>query len=235
MYDVLILEDNIEELKEIESVVQNIDENISIYSTGYSQDALEVAEENNIKLFLIDIDLPDFSGLTFTEYIRQMDRHKLTNIIFISSVDNDKLSIFKNFHCYDYVLKPYDKEYLKELLENIIHYGFNEREKKYIVIEYKSFSSRIPVEDIIYIERISRKLHIITKEDEYVISNRTLSSLLEELGDGFIQPYRSIILNIDFISSVDFAGNTIHLKNITEAIPIGRMYKNKLKDMMRCK
>lgn len=230
MYDVIILEDNIYERKELESIVKELDCSLRIFSTEYAQEALEIAERNDIKLFIFDIKLPDFSGMKLANYIRNIERYKLTPLVFITSVSDADLVAFKKLHCYDYIIKPFDLEYVSEILNNLIKYGINREEDSYFIIKKRSFTFRIKEKDIIYIERINRKIYFFMKDNSYTVSNMNLGDVLKELPSYFIQCHRSIIVNTRKIHHIDNKEKLIYLRDLDETIPLGDKYREQLGD-----
>jgi two-component system chemotaxis response regulator CheY len=48
-------------------------------------EALEIADEQDIGLFLVDWNMPKLNGLTLVKYLRSMDKYQETPIIMITS------------------------------------------------------------------------------------------------------------------------------------------------------
>ncbi|WP_229775528.1 response regulator [Anaerosalibacter bizertensis] len=80
-------------------------------------------------MFLLDIQLKDYSGFELAKEIRNIDNYKLTPIIFVTAIPTRELMAFKEIHCYDYIVKPFKEEeivwtkqelYLLKKLINII-------------------------------------------------------------------------------------------------------------------
>lgn len=92
----------------------------------------------------------------------------------------------------------------------------------------------IPVTEVIYF--MARDKYIIAKSvnDEFLI-RKSIKSLVEELDPSlFWQIHRGTIVNVNQIDKISrtFSGNlVIHLKCITETLPISRAYRHLFKQM----
>lgn len=87
--------------------------------TAYTCSKAEIIlNENSINLILLDINLPDKSGLEFCEEIRKKSS---IPIIFLTANDteNDMISGFKT-GCDDYISKPFSLELLKQRVRAIL-------------------------------------------------------------------------------------------------------------------
>ena len=90
---------------------------IQIVATG--EEALKAMQENNIKLVLLDIRLPDIDGV---EVLRKIKRiNKDINVIMITAFPDEKIAkdAIEEGAC-DYIIKPFDLVYLKASVGNKI-------------------------------------------------------------------------------------------------------------------
>ena len=67
-------------------------------------------------LLLIDLNLPDGSGIDFAKYLRELPEYKLTGIVVITTNSYNILQTFKEIHCYDFLVKPYKNEEVKKII-----------------------------------------------------------------------------------------------------------------------
>ena len=65
---------------------------------------MDICKKEKISLFLLHVQLNDYSGLKLAQDIRELDQYKLTPIVFITGVLGQELMAFKNYHCYDYII-----------------------------------------------------------------------------------------------------------------------------------
>jgi two-component system LytT family response regulator len=191
----MIVEDDMLIAKGLEAIIKSIDDNLDISITGYAEEALRYIENNHYDVFLLDIQLEDYSGIELAKKIRDRDEYKLTPIIFITAIPTRELIAFKEIHCYDYIVKPFTEKEVREALETIIHHGIRKEDKSEIFkINQKSYSYILKQDEIIYIESKNKNLLLVTRSEEIKLSNYSLSKILEELGTGFMQCHRGYII-----------------------------------------
>lgn len=232
MSNVLIVEDEMITAKGLEAIIKSIDSQLKVDMTAYAREALSMAKSNDYDVFLLDIQLKDYSGFDLAHEIREIDKCKLTPIIFITAIPSRELMAFKQIHAYDYIIKPFKEEEVINSLETIIKYGINmdtKKEDKYLKLKQRDFSYLIRQDEIIYLEYKNRRLFIKTIKDEFDISTYTLKQILKELENKFLQCHRGFIINTDYIEKIDKTEDNIYLKGISDTIPIGRAFKESIR------
>lgn len=230
MAKIMIIEDEINIAKGIAEIIKSIKIDVETTITGYAGKALEYATTQTYDMFLIDIQLLDYSGFELSKQLRNIDKYKLTPIVFITSVPTKELLAFKEVHCYDYIIKPFKKQDVIKVIDTIINYGIKkERKREYISFDLKSYMYHIKLDEIIYVESIYRKIIVVTTKEKMELSNYTLNKLLDELTDNFIQCHKGYIVNVNHISRIDKTDDSIELNGIDISIPIGRKYKDNLR------
>ena len=85
-------------------------------------------------------------------------------------------------------------------------------------------------ETIVYVESLSHVLHIYTIKDHLAIPYKTLNKLLQDVeSERFLQCSRNTVVNMDYISHVDFTNQYIILEKGYGSVEIGGSFKNKIK------
>lgn len=226
MANVLIVEDEPLIAKGLATIINSINEEIRINITGYAEKALEYAKDMDYNMFLLDIQLKDSSGFDLAKEIRDIDKYKLTPIVFITAIPTRELMAFKEIHYYDYIVKPFKDEEVEHILKTLINYGIEMEEDTYIKIKQKEYSYLINEDEIIYIESRNKKLFIVTINEKISLSTYTLKQLMDKLGENFVQCHRGYIINMNYIEKIHKTENDIYLKGVEIPIPIGRKYKD---------
>lgn len=224
---IMIVEDDMIIAKGLRKIIRSINKDIETTITGYAKEALATAKVETFELFLLDIQLNDYSGYELAKELREIDKYKLTPIVFITSIPSRESIAFKEIHCYDYIIKPFKEEEVIETIGTIINYGINKKyEKTYINLVGRGYTYRINMEEIIYMESGRGKIKLVTEKGEEDLSNYTLYKLTQELTEDFVQCHRGFVININYIEKIDKSNSTIKLKDIDYLIPIGRKYKD---------
>lgn len=224
---IIIIEDDTYIRDDLRRIIRKIDKEIEIFETGSVKETLEIITENEIDIFLMDIQLEDGNGYELAKKIRQMEQYKLKHIVFITAVPTHAMNAYENTHCYSYILKPIDQELLEDQLHTLIKYGTNKSDDvqgDYIELDLKSCKYLVKAEEILYMEAINQKKYIKTTKECIELSRINLSTLSEKLPDYFVRCHKSFIVNRKRIEHVNKTDRTIKMKDTNEIIPIGRKY-----------
>ena len=185
-------------------------------------EALNILNNNKIDLMLLDIEMPDISGL---ELIKSLKKPPLT--ILATSKKEYAIEAFEH-NVIDYLVKPILLERFfkaieksKEIFENS-HQTIDFSGKEYVFIKNNGALVKINIKSIQWIEAIGDYVTINTSEKKYTIHStmKTIESKLPP--DKFIRVHRSFIISIDNITSIDDSVIVIG----KQLIPIGAVYKD---------
>lgn len=93
----------------------------SIYEAGNGEEALKICIEHDIKLFLLDWNMPKLNGLNFTKEIRQIEHYKTVPIIMVTS-EAAKYHVVEAIKAgvSNYVVKPIKADVLIEKIGKYI-------------------------------------------------------------------------------------------------------------------
>ena len=101
-------------------------------------------------------------------------------------------------------------------------------EEEFVYLKIEKSLQKVFLKDIIYIESQKNYINIKTTDRE-IFTHKSISSIEELLPKKqFLRVHRSYIVAIKFIDS--FSPSKLNLKGIS--IPIGRKYKNEVKDIL---
>lgn len=213
MINIIICDDNSNDLKRVETIVDNYmkkhDEDYKKYLfNDYNSDFMNiVVKQLPLKIYIMDIQTPSGSGIDVAREIRKKDvdsviifltgHEELGNII----LKNDLmfLSFINKFdNCENRLFESLDKAFKIMNKKSILR--FNDRNTVYT----------IRLDEIIYItkESFERKTVIKTDYTEFKV-NLSLGEIKSMLDDRFIQTHRSCITNKNRIFKLDRQKRTI--------------------------
>ena len=234
--NILVLED---EKTQRERLVRIIERNFldsRVYSCESIEAANKIIKEKELDLFLLDIELLDGSGIQFAKNIRKISAYKLTGIVFITANIIHMLEAFKEIHCYDFLVKPYNENDVINIIKLFSSkYNSTEKEGQYAVFNIdRTVVAKVYIEDIIYIEYSNRSCKIRTKNEVVVVKGYGLNKILSQLGSNHImQCHKAFAVNkkyIEKISKIDNKMWDIYFWNCDITIPLGYKYKNVVMD-----
>jgi len=238
MKNILILEDKEPHLEALSNIVSEVGSGIRIYRATTVSKAYQIAGEVNIHLFLIDIILQpekqfDVLGLEFAQEIRKIHRYEFIPIIFITALEDPKLFAYSRVHCYSYIEKPFDAERVKNVVKEALKFPIQETNDRIAFFRREGIIYAKAVKDIIYVESSRRKVVIHCKEEVLEIPYMTCDDIMRELNsEAFIQCSRYVIINKNYIETIDYSNRYLKLKYISSPIEIGVVMKNKFKQRL---
>lgn len=233
--NILLVEDDKVQNNNLARIIEKTYLDIKVYQSFLIKDALNIAKEKRVDLFFIDINLPDGSGLDLAKQIREIPGHELTGIVFVTSEMFQVVEAFKNTHCYDFLVKPYNIEDIKKIID-----VFNKKdnspikeEGKYSIINIdNNISTKIYHNDIIFVEYSARRCIIHTTKSVVECKSLTLSSLLKEIeSETIVQSHKSYIVNTNYIEKIDKQYSKlweISFVGINERAQLSVKYKDKV-------
>lgn len=230
--NILVVEDIKEQRESLVKILERNFIDCRVYSCDSVRKALEIAREKEINLFLLDIELSDGSGMELAREIRNIKKYILTGIVFITSNIIHIMEAFKGIHCYDFLVKPYKEEDVKDIVDIFCKNTNNtNKEGNYIVITIDGcITTKVYYEDIVYIEYCNRNCIITTKNDTIIAKGYGLNKILKKINyDNIIQCHKAFAVNkkyIDKIVKVQSKIWDIYFWNCEDIIPVGYKYKD---------
>jgi len=100
----------------------------------------------------------------------------------------------------------------------------NKMLKGFLTVWADRKQTKIPFDNITYIESAGDYIKIVTESNEPVLSNERISHILKELPENFIRIHRSFIVNCRKVNS--FSKTELSINGM--ALPISRTYKKKV-------
>ena len=196
---------------------------------------MEITIKDNIDIFYVDICLNNSSGLDFAKEVRQIAKYEYSLIIFLTTHVEYITQAFKEVHCYDYILKPYNlsdvvniTKRFKLHIENI---NDMTKDKKYVVIKVrKGVNVKIYIDDTIFIEVNLRVCIIHTVNGIYKVNNLGLKEIINLINcNNIIQCHKSFAVNINYIKeieTIDSRSSGIYFENYDKNALLGYKFKN---------
>ncbi len=190
--------------------------------------AMKALHDQPIDLLFLDIQMPELSGLEFSQMIRPE-----TRIVFTTAFSQYALEGFRA-NALDYLLKPISyKDFLEaadralrwfELKENASSTTDIENECIYVKSDYKLV--QIKLKEILYVEGLKDYVKIyVENEPKAILSLMSMKMMEERLPSShFIRVHRSFIVQKSKIKVVD-RGRIVFGK---EYIPVSDSYKQEL-------
>ncbi|GAB5486849.1 MAG: LytTR family DNA-binding domain-containing protein [Parasphingorhabdus sp.] len=230
--DILIVDDEPLARNRLKALCSRLDNISRVRLASSGLEALEIVEADTPDLILLDVDMPDVSGIEVAEKLQMLG--KKPGIIFTTAHSKYAVKAFR-LQAVDFLLKPVRQELLYEAVERVterlaqaIPSDFGEAENEtYLWIKDGDGSVQVRCSDIGHIvaEQDYMRLHVA---DRSFLIHETMQSLVKFLPkDRFIRIHRSTMVRRDFIREIRRSQRRkyVVLKNGTD-LTIGGSYAN---------
>ncbi|QIB68481.1 response regulator transcription factor [Aminipila butyrica] len=209
MIKVMVVEDAVEDLLQYKNTLSKI-QGIQVRYASSAEEALVQARDEYFDIFILDIELPGISGLELAARLRKRPEYLLTLILFITGYEKNQLEAFRQFHCYDYILKPFNMNEFYNKIVSLIQTLEVEKQGRTRVrmLLYPMMNSEvlIPIRDIKYAEVVYRTCRLYTEMQEEPFESHTLSlkDLIEEVDEPyFLQCSKSCAVNTQKVQKLE--------------------------------
>ncbi len=236
MLNFIILDDdathNLNTKKRLEQMFVKYDREASIaLSTTRPSEVIEYCSRNSSRnnVYLLDVDVQcRMNGIDVAGVIREQDAKAY--IIFVSGHPEYVMQSLKT-KVFDYLVKPISTN----TFEACIHSVFKDFEKmrsiKGQAIGIKSgFNTyNLELDEIVYLEKFGHLLVTHTTSGK-IESSEALDSIEKKLDPKrFVRCHKSYIVNISYISRIDYPNSMIYLKN-GNTCAVSKRCKKELKE-----
>jgi two-component system, LytTR family, response regulator len=211
-------------------------------------EALQKISENNYDLLLLDINMPEVSGLDLVDKLRE-SKKRLPSVIFTTAHTEHAVAAFER-RALDYVLKPFVKERVHEAIDRAKQASAVDRAAALIdaVAELQSgekpASSRIAVKTQSQVVLVDpHEVLAVEAEGNYVLLHRksgsslvrdSISVIADKLKPyGFIRIHRSVVVNSAHVEHFSplFSGEYSLTMRGGKRFTVSRTYKKNLRLM----
>lgn len=188
---------------------------VTVYSEG--SQLIKALDKNPEKfhLLILDILLNNTNGISLAKKLRKNGNN--ISILFVTCSKEFSLEGYE-INPIHYLIKPVQKERLAVIIEKEYKKSFL---PKHIIVNSKYQKQAIPMYNILYIERLNRKVIVHTKENE-IEHIGTLKDFLPLLpSQMFIRCHKSFVVNASKVISVSRLNFVLEGKI---EVPVGRAY-----------
>lgn len=238
MARIFVLEDEEESRKALVQMLLRISSEITVDAAADLASARKLLGGTvSFDLFLLDINLDqkssgDTSGIVFAQEVRSMQKYAFTPIVMVTSIAGLEMEAYRQLHCYQYLVKPYDQKEIEELVEKVLFHVQREQ-KESIVVKKDGINYKILCDEIVYCKAIPRGVCICLKNEEMEVPYLSIHKLLEMLPkQQFFQCHRMFLVNKQAVKYYDLVNQVIQVMDHPEQIDIGVTFKAEVRRRM---
>lgn len=152
----------------------------------------------DIDILFLDIEMRSLDGIETAKLLRRKGMKGI--IIFVTAYPD---FVFQGYevHAFHYILKPYRKEKIEEVLRQALH-ELDLSKEQYFVIEQKARVIRIPLSRTIAFQSDRRKVEALLEEDFVAFYGR-IDEVCRELPSCFIRIHNRYIVNLNYVTTLE--------------------------------
>ncbi len=212
--NILIVEDEVLISERLRQIVKSLGHSV-LDICGSLSDVQNYDMHNKPDLALLDIRMQgEDQGI---EVAKIMNQHKVPFVFITSFSDKDTLQSAIIQGPKGYIVKPFSKKEMEEVLNKII----KEKPQNFLEIRSAKRLEKIPVEDIRWIksENVYVEIHL---EGEKIVVRKKLNEVEDLLtGSSLIRLHQSFIVNKKFVTKMDVQNVWIN----DNQFPVSKKYK----------
>ena len=237
MLRILVLEDETYSREALRKILQEISQEITVYAAADLVSARLLLDTVSFDLFLLDVNLnpensTDCSGIEFAKEIRSMRKYEFTPLVMVTSVAGMEMEAYRKLHCYQYIVKPYIRREIEDLVQKLLFHQQTE-EHPSIVVKKDGINYKIGCDDILCCKAVHRGVCLFLKGEQMIIPYVTIRQLKEKLPKKqFFQCHRMFVVNRDAVKYYDFVNQILQVEGCPEQIDIGVTFKADVKRRM---
>jgi DNA-binding LytR/AlgR family response regulator len=185
----------------VSEVSQNLKTKTEIYTYYKGKEILDLIcnRKEQFDILLLDIDMPDISGLEVANAVRQSKSNIV--LIFISSHDQYVFQSFE-YRPFRYIRKNYIEEELPFAIRDAYKLIHSNKDKT-IIVKVDDEEMRLRHSEIMYYAIENRKLCIHLFNQKVLFLRKTIKDFTNELCDNaFIQIHSGCVVNAKYIDKI---------------------------------
>lgn len=197
-------------------------------------EANEALRQHDVDLILLDIQMPQITGLQFIKSLATPPAFIFTTAYPDYAVDGFELNAT------DYLVKPISLDRFMQAINKVEAYlsreqssdSSNDDQEEFMFVKADKKLVKVNFEDVLYIEGLKDYV-IIRLDGSRVITLQTMKSLEQRLPERYFKRvHRSYIINIQRIEALQ--GNTVEImeKGRIKTIPIGKNYREEILEIV---
>lgn len=224
MLKIAICDDNPIHLKHTVSVLHRAALDTVPVIRPYTQpDALRFAIADGSfvpDIAILDIEMGEMNGIDLGGKLNRTAPD--CQIIYLSSYAEHASTVYQTRHVW-FVLKNRIDEFLIPAVQKAMENGSDGKSVETISVRTNGTNLVVPLKDVIYMERVARKVQIICRDGTY-LSSQMPSKLLKPLHEqSMVQCHQGFWVNLMHVSALD---HNVFVMNNGARIPLSRTYRD---------
>ena len=190
-----------------------------------AMEALDYLKKNPVDLVFLDINMPDITGLDFSQLLPPS-----SGVIFTTAYSQYAADAF-NLNAIDYLVKPFDfTRFMKACQKAFESFNKEETETPYLFVKDGYDLVRIILADLLFVQSEGNYL-TFKEKDKKTVTRMTMTEAIELLPTKhFMRIHKSYIVNLNHIQKIERHQVSVADK---EFVPIAANYHADLMEALK--
>ncbi|SDK21842.1 LytR/AlgR family response regulator transcription factor [Sediminibacillus albus] len=203
--NILLIDDDMHVLEYIKDFLKYSKDIEVIEAVNTGRNVGTILENQDVNAVMLDIEMPDINGLEVAQFIS--DNYPDIKIIFMSGHHHYAIEGYQ-YYPFDFITKPINPLRLNKTLLKLTGHGATEstsvkKENVRIGIKVRQGLILVNINEVSYIEKVSRKTHIFLRNGEHIETTENLRILENKLRPhGFYRPHQSYLVPLNNIRGI---------------------------------
>jgi DNA-binding LytR/AlgR family response regulator len=230
----LLVDDEPPALKVLESHISQINGLEIVNQCKNALEALDVLSSKPVDLMFLDIKMPKILGTDFLKNLSQPPR-----VIFVTAYRDYAVDGY-DLDAVDFLIKPVSFERFLKAITKVKRMmgqetaapvnGNKINNEAFIYLKVDKAMHKVFIDDVLYIEGWKDYIKVFLATGKHLLVKQSISAMENLLSDHkFIRIHRSYIVSAEKIT----AYNALYVKVNTTEIPIGRLYKQAVMEILQ--
>lgn len=214
----------------IQNVLSNLKRFKPISTSITKPDILNCILDDNIELVFFNIDVANelLQNLIYETNIIKINSPKF---IAMSNQKEKAYDAIKLGFC-DFLLLPLNEKEVQKSIFRLESLKEFTNKKRICIKSYKDYQY-LDLDKIAYLKADNNTTDFFLLDQTEVSAYKTLKTFENSLPPNFIRIHRSYIINVNFISRIQYGKNTCTVKYLNTEIPFSKTYLDNIKKIVR--
>ena len=197
-------------------------------------DGLQVVAAAEADVVLVDIHMPEMSGIEFARHLQVLDHPPA--VIFVTAHDQHAVEAFE-VNALDYLTKPVRAARLLTALKRAANgarlsrgvlEGIDSAPRRHFSVAERGRVTLVPVSDVLYLRAELKYVTLRTRDREHLV-DESLTQIEQEFGSVFVRIHRNCLVARRWIRGFERGAETeseagwwVILEGLDEKLPVSR-------------
>ena len=224
-----IIESDVATIKTIKGVLEDFPSMNYSGSVDNYKSAIDLVLQKKPNLIFLNIDNASHS---VTEFISDINEYMET-VPYIVALSSTKVKAYEaiKLNCIDFVLTPASELEVRKSTLKFKKKLLTSSKRTICIKSYKDYQY-IPVDDILFLKADNNTTDFHLNDGRTITAYKTLKTFEDILPNNFLRIHKSYIINMDYVTRVNYGKNSCTLKKAATKIPFTKTYSDNIDSLL---